>query len=235
MACHFLSVGVVEVEHLGAGLGVDARRRRRRRPWPPSSANFSISAPTAMITACCSFGSLSKTCLRHHQRLEHEPVATCRGRWSAPSTLPPGGTRSGWSTRSAPRPSRRSASPRRFRSTAATAPTAPASFSIMSISRLPPRTFMPLASSGVDERLAARRHAAGLPDPAHDHDALVGEDLVSILADFGVLPAAALTSYDVTRPGIRPMLSFRDFAARVRQRHQRHVERALAHAPRTAS
>ena len=86
---------------------------------------------------------------------------------------------------------------------------------------------MPLASSGVTTGLVAARHATRLPDPRDDDHAFLREDLREQLPDLGLLPLAT----DLVRRHERRQeanVRLRHLAAGVGDRHQRHVERALA-------
>ena len=173
----------------------DASRRRGRRPWRrpcgrpwrPRVVGLRVLAAERLPARRRRHDVLLvlrqpvEDRLRHHQRLEHEPVG-----------LPaPVVRRFDTSSRRneirlveevMPASSRRSASPRRFRSTASTAPR-----------RRPPSASGPSrasrrAPSGpwrlpARRRLGAAGHAAGLPDPGHHHDALVGQELGQLLAD----------------------------------------------------
>ena len=86
---------------------------------------------------------------------------------------------------------------------------------------------MPLASSGRHHRLAAGRHTARLEDPGDDDDAFLGHHLRQELADLGVLPLAAdFVGRD--ERGQEADVGFGHFAAGVRQRKQRQVERTAA-------
>ena len=70
--------------------------------------------------------------------------------------------------------------------------------------------------------------AAGLPDPAQDDDALVGEEVGERLADRIVLPAHALI-VGRNQAGHQADIGLRQFAAGIGQRIQADIERAFAH------
>ena len=98
----------------------------------------------------------------------------------------------------------------------------------MSISRLPPRILRPLASSGLIDRVAAARQAAGLPDPGQHDDALAGQEVAELLADRRGLPGGALR-VGAHQPGHQPDIELGKLAARIGDRIEAHIERTFAH------
>ena len=119
MACHFFDRGVVEIDDLGPRLGVDSATACRR-PWRPRARTSPVGAD-GHDQGLLVLGQLVEDLLGHQQRLEHEPVRAAAARGQRLETS---------SSRNEirlvddvmPRPSRRSASPRRSRWMAASAP-----------------------------------------------------------------------------------------------------------------
>ena len=98
----------------------------------------------------------------------------------------------------------------------------------MSISREPPRTFRPLASSGETIGRGTAGDTARLPDPAQDDDAFIGEEIRERLADRILLPVHALV-VGRNQAGHQRDIGFRQFAAGIGQGVKADIERAFAH------